>query len=82
MRGPTAVAEGVVTRIFQAADVSIGRDRPWDMHVTDRRFFLSVLTQGSLGFGESYMRGWWRTRALEEVAYRLCRAGLQRVSTY
>src|SRR3954454_15410638 len=25
------------------------------------------------------MRGWWRTRDLEEVAYRLCRAGLQHV---
>jgi cyclopropane-fatty-acyl-phospholipid synthase len=74
------VAEGLVTRVFSAADVSIGGDRPWDIQVRDRRFFPSVLTQGSLGFGESYMRGWWRTGDLEEVAYRLCRAGLQRLS--
>jgi cyclopropane-fatty-acyl-phospholipid synthase len=65
---------------LRAAGIRIGGDRPWDLRVSDPRFYGAVLATGSLGFGESYMRGWWQVDDLEELAYRLSRAGLHRVA--
>jgi cyclopropane-fatty-acyl-phospholipid synthase len=73
-------AERIVTRLFAAAGVAIDGDRPWDVRVHDERFFRSVLVQGTLGFGESYMRGWWEADEVEELAYRLLRARLHWMS--
>jgi cyclopropane-fatty-acyl-phospholipid synthase len=69
-----------VTALLRAAGIRIGGDRPWDVQVADPRFYRAVLSTGSLGFGESYMRGWWQVDDLEEVACRLSRAGLHRVA--
>ncbi|MGZ6563893.1 MAG: class I SAM-dependent methyltransferase [Solirubrobacteraceae bacterium] len=48
--------------------------------MADDRFFPSVLRQGSLGFGEAYMAGWWDADDLEEVAFRLLQARLHWLS--
>jgi cyclopropane-fatty-acyl-phospholipid synthase len=52
--------------------------RPWDVQVKDPRFYKRVLTQGSLGLGESYMDGWWECQNLDEMMTRLLQAGLDR----
>lgn len=72
--------ERLTTRLFATADVAVDGGRPWDICVHDARFFRSVLLQGSLGFGESYLRGWWHSEDLEELAYRLLRARLYWIS--
>jgi cyclopropane-fatty-acyl-phospholipid synthase len=46
--------------------------------VHDRRFFSRVLASGTLGFGESYMDGWWDCDALDEMCCRTIRAGLEK----
>jgi cyclopropane-fatty-acyl-phospholipid synthase len=83
----TAVSEPARSRLappvdalFRLAGITVGGDRPWDLRVNDHRFYRAVLSRGSLGFGESYMRGWWEVDDLEEVAYRLSRVGLHRVA--
>ncbi len=38
----------------------------------DERFYERVLADGSLGFGETFMEGWWDCDDLEEVIYRVC----------
>ena len=43
----------------------------WDIQVHDTRFYKRVLTQGSLGLGESYMDGWWDCKRLDEFFYRV-----------
>ena len=48
-----------VEQLLAHGDVKIGGDRPWDMSVHDERFYPRVLSQGSVGLGESYMDGWW-----------------------
>jgi len=58
------------------ADVQIDGNRPWDLRVHDDRLFARVLAQGSLGFGESYMDGWWDCERLDELIHRILRAGL------
>lgn len=51
--------------ILKQADVKINGNRPWDIKVKDNKFYSRVLTQGSLGLGESYMDGWWDCKRLD-----------------
>jgi cyclopropane-fatty-acyl-phospholipid synthase len=53
------------------AGVRFNGNKPWDIQVHDRRVYARILTQGSLGFGESYMDGLWDSPALDELFHRL-----------
>lgn len=64
-------AETFIAEQLARADIRINGDRPWDLVVNDRRFFQRVLSQGSLGFGESYMDGWWDCEQLDELVSRV-----------
>src|SRR5207247_6743311 len=71
-------AQNVMTDLLALADIRINGDRPWDIQVHHRRFFGRVLASGTLGFGESYMDGWWDCDALDEMCSRSNRAGLEK----
>jgi cyclopropane-fatty-acyl-phospholipid synthase len=73
-----STAENVMTNLLAFADIRINGARPWDIQVHDRRFFSRVLASGTLGFGESYMDGWWDCDALDEMCCRAIRAGLEK----
>ena len=45
-----------------------------DLQVHDDRLYARLLSQGSLGLGESYMEGWWDTRSLDGLLCRLLEA--------
>jgi cyclopropane-fatty-acyl-phospholipid synthase len=70
-------AENVMANLLASADIRIEGTRPWDIQVHDRRFFNRVLASGTLGFGESYMDGWWDCDALDEMCCRAIQAGLE-----
>ncbi|MEH6308606.1 cyclopropane fatty acyl phospholipid synthase [Olivibacter sp. CPCC 100613] len=55
-------------------DIQINGTRPHDLQVVDGRFYKEVLKRGSLGLGESFMRGWWISNDVEELLYRLIQA--------
>ncbi|MDD5200770.1 MAG: cyclopropane fatty acyl phospholipid synthase [Terrimicrobiaceae bacterium] len=59
------------------ADICIGGQRPWDIQVHDDRFYRRVVAERTLGFGESYVDGWWDCEALDEMCWRAIRAGLE-----
>ncbi len=61
----------LVEHVLGRAGVHLGGSRPWDVQVHDERFFLRVLTHGSLGLGESYMEGWWDCGQIDELVARL-----------
>jgi len=67
-----------VARLLAGADVRIGGDRPWDITVHEPLTFRRLLSQGSLGLGESYLDGWWDCEALDAMFYRVLSAGLPR----
>lgn len=67
----------MVEHLLAQADIHIGGNRPRDIVVHDERFYHRVLSQGSLGLGESYMDGWWDCDALDEFITRVLRANLQ-----
>jgi cyclopropane-fatty-acyl-phospholipid synthase len=52
-------ARRVITRYFAASGVDVDGPKPTDVRVHDPAFYTRVLAEGSVGFGESYMDGWW-----------------------
>ncbi|MFA6160623.1 MAG: cyclopropane fatty acyl phospholipid synthase [Patescibacteria group bacterium] len=66
-----------VESILQDTDVQINGSRPWDIKVKDERFYARVLAHGTLGFGESYMDGWWECDRIDELVSRLLRSDVR-----
>jgi len=62
---------GIIQDILQPAGIAIDGSNPWDIHIRDERFFGRVLTDSSLGLGESFMDGWWECGRLDEFFCRL-----------
>jgi cyclopropane-fatty-acyl-phospholipid synthase len=71
-------AQNVMANLLASADIRINGDCPWDIMVHDERFFSRVLASGTLGFGESYMEGWWDCDALDEMCCHAIRAGVEK----
>jgi len=71
----------IVEDTLSIADIRINGDRPWDLVVNDDRFYPAVLSRGALGLGESYMDGWWDSRKLEQLFYKLLGSHLDRRSS-
>lgn len=67
-----------IERMLEDADVAIDGRRPWDIQVKNERLFQRIFAQGSLGFGEAYMDGWWETQALDQMFTRLLKAELNK----
>ena len=66
--------------LMHAADVwpdggRAGGPAPWDPRILDPHFYGRVLTQGSLGLGESYMDGGWDVDDLDGMLVRLIGVG-------
>jgi cyclopropane-fatty-acyl-phospholipid synthase len=71
-------AKLVVTQMLGAADVQIDGERPWDITVHNNAFYKRILNDQSLGFGESYMEGWWDSIALDACIFHILRADLEK----
>ncbi len=65
-----------VSDILATAGIKINGTDPWDLKIHNDGFYKRVLTEGTLGLGESYMDKWWDCDQLDEFAYRLLRADL------
>ncbi len=66
--------QALIEEVLKPIDVKINGDRPWDIQVKDPRVFKRIAASGSLGFGESYMDGWWECDQLDELISRLMAA--------
>lgn len=70
-----ALAEKMVHSLLEQADIQLNGSRPWDIQLHHPDTLARILHQRSLGLGESYMDGWWDCGALNEMFYRLLKAG-------
>lgn len=70
------MSKKLVTKLVGNAGVIIDGSNPWDLRVHDDRFYDTVVKYGSLGLGESYMKGWWDSEAVDELIARLLRTGI------
>lgn len=67
--GPAAPP--VLVALLNEAGCRFNGDAPWDIEIRDPVVYRRILTQGSLGFGESYMDGDWECRELDQLFTRL-----------
>lgn len=65
-----------VEKIANQADIQFNGSRPWDMQIHNKGFAEMVLSNGSLGLGESYMAVYWDSDRLDELFYRILRSRL------
>jgi len=60
-----------VQKILSPLDIQINGNRPWDMIVYDQETYKRILSEGSLGLGESYINGGWDSLQLDEFFCKL-----------
>ena len=65
-----------VRQLLSQAGVQINGSSPADIQVHNPGFYKRVMTQGTLGLGESYMDGWWDCEAIDQLFYKLVSARL------
>ncbi len=65
-----------ISDILATAGIAINGSDPWDLQVHNDGFYKRVISEGSLGLGESYMDGWWDCNQLDEFTFRVMRADL------
>ena len=64
------------TEFLNSVDIEVNGDRPWDIRVHNPDLYKSVLFNGTLGFGESYMKGWFDCDRLDLFFERILRRGI------
>lgn len=69
--------KSVVSSLLELADVRLDGERAWDIHVLTDDFYERLVTQGSLGLGESYVERWWDVERLDEFFHKVISAGLE-----
>ena len=67
----------VIQQLLDKAVVRIDGGQPGDIQVHNDRLYNRVLTEGSLGLGESYMDGWWDSIQLDEFFSKVHSANLE-----
>ena len=83
-KGIAAYATRLATRyarerldaLFAESGIRINGPMPWDPIVHDDRVLSRVVRSGLLGAGETYVDGDWDCAALDELAARIARLGL------
>ncbi|MGQ6050620.1 cyclopropane fatty acyl phospholipid synthase [Serratia sp. IR-2025] len=66
----------IVEEMLAEAGVAINGPRAWDIRVHNPALFKRILQEGSLGFGEGYMDGWWECERLDMLFTRILQAGV------
>ena len=71
------------TSIFDAAGIVINGPAPQDVTIKHKHMFRRALREGSLGFGNSYIEGWWDCDSLDQTITQVLRAGIyERISKW
>jgi len=73
----TSKIKRIITELLHIADVKINGSRPWDIQVHDQRFYEVLFYKKTLGFGESYIAGWWDCIELDHCITRLIKANIE-----
>lgn len=68
--------EEIIKTLLNSAGVKVNDQGDSDIQVHHPDFYKRVIRDGALGFGESYMDGWWDVKKMDELSYRLQNAFL------
>jgi cyclopropane-fatty-acyl-phospholipid synthase len=69
-------SETALRDLLSLAEIKVNGSNPWDIQVHDDRFYNRVLSDSSLGLGESYVDGWWDCLEIDEFINRALKAHL------
>lgn len=64
----------LLERLLAEAGVTINGNAPADVQVHNEKLWRAIALSGSLGLGESYMKGWWDAQSLDAFFFQLLRA--------
>ncbi len=67
----------IVEGLLNQAGIFVGGNNPWDIKVNDERFFKSIVKDGELGLGESFMKGWWTSPKMDQMIFKLFEGNIQ-----
>ena len=56
----------LITNLLQQADIAVDGKRDWDMIIHNDQCFDMIVSNWSLGLGESYMQGMWDCKRLDQ----------------
>jgi cyclopropane-fatty-acyl-phospholipid synthase len=73
---PNNLAERKAGEFLAVAGIRLNGDRPQDIQVLHPDFYRRIMTDGSLGLGESYVDGWWECERLDRFFYQVLAAKL------
>jgi cyclopropane-fatty-acyl-phospholipid synthase len=71
-------AERVVRELFESAGVDVNGREPGDIVVKEQDFYGRLLSEASIGLGESYMDGWWECEALDVFIEKILRVDMKK----
>ena len=77
MRVKKNMAKTIITDLLQMAGITINGDSPWDLQVHNERFYDRVLRDTDLGFGETYVEGWWDCQRIDMLISRVIAANIE-----
>lgn len=63
--------------LLKLAGIQINGPHRWDLQVHNEDFYSRMLVNGTMGFGESYMDGWWDAAQIDEMICRILRVDLK-----
>lgn len=66
-----ATHKEAVLKLLEGTGVEINGSNPWDIVVNNDGFYTRAIQERELGFGESYMDGWWDCDDLAEMINKL-----------
>ena len=78
MHEPHTRAKQVMEHLLQGTGIVLNGSHPWDIQVHNEHLYPRVISQGSLGFGEAYMDGWWDCERLDELVARLLKEDVRK----
>lgn len=76
-RQPHPEPPPALRELLDMADIRTDGARPWDMCVHDARLYRRLLSEWSLGIGESYMDGDWDCERLDDLFDHILRTDIE-----
>jgi len=74
----TDKSKELIEQMLNHAEIQLNGSNPWDIAVRDERLYNRLLKQGELGFGESYVDGWWECERIDLLTEKIARADIHK----